>query len=140
VGEKLVVVGQGYVGLPLALKAAEAGFEVVGYDVNRVTVASLTAGRSHIDDISDSELQARLQRGYSATTDPSVIADAAILVVCVPTPLADTGGPTCVLSQDPRARSGRTSSGRRSSSWSPQHTQGPLKKSLRLSCSGTSSP
>ena len=54
---RLVVVGQGYVGLPLALRAAEKGFSVVGLDNNPSLVAALNGGRSHIDDISEDELR-----------------------------------------------------------------------------------
>ena len=89
----LVVVGQGYVGLPMALRAAEVGVEVVGLDTNPQVVGDLNAGRSHIDDVSDAELTAGLARGYRASADPSCIADADVVIVCVPTPLATDGGP-----------------------------------------------
>ena len=90
---RLVVIGQGYVGLPMALRASEVGHEVVGLDLDASMVAALTAGHSHIDDVSDEELAAGLARGYRATTDPSCIADADVVVVCVPTPLSADGGP-----------------------------------------------
>ena len=89
----LVVIGQGYVGLPMALRAAEAGMNVVGLDTNQTVVDRLNAGASHIDDVSDAELTAGLSAGFSASVDPSVIADADVVVVCVPTPLAEEGGP-----------------------------------------------
>lgn len=90
---KLVVVGQGYVGLPMALRAAEKGFEVVGLDTNHEVVDALNAGSSHIDDVSEAELKAGLASGFVATTDASTIADADVIVVCVPTPLSEDGGP-----------------------------------------------
>lgn len=90
---KLVVVGQGYVGLPMALRAAAKGFEVVGLDTNAAVVEALNAGMSHIDDISDEELKTGLAAGFIATTDASSIADADVVVVCVPTPLSEDGGP-----------------------------------------------
>lgn len=90
---KVVVVGQGYVGLPMSLRAAEVGHEVVGLDLNETMVSALNSGRSHIDDISEAELRAGLGRGFRATTDASVIANADIVVVCVPTPLSSDGGP-----------------------------------------------
>lgn len=90
---KVVVVGQGYVGLPMALRAVEVGHEVVGLDLNESMVEALNAGTSHIDDITDDELDAGLKRGFRATTDASVIAEADIVVVCVPTPLSPDGGP-----------------------------------------------
>ena len=89
----LVVVGQGYVGLPMALRAAETGIRVLGLDTNSRTVAALNAGTSHIDDVSDSELQAGIAAGYRATDDASCITEADTVVVCVPTPLSPEGGP-----------------------------------------------
>lgn len=89
----VVVVGQGYVGLPMALRAAEVGHEVVGLDLNPQMVDELNAGKSHIDDVSDAELADGLGRGYRASTDAGVIADADVVVVCVPTPLSPDGGP-----------------------------------------------
>ncbi len=89
----LVVVGQGYVGLPMALRAAETGLRVIGLDTNAATVAALNAGTSHIGDIPDDELRRGLAGGYRATTDAGCIAEADTVVVCVPTPLAPEGGP-----------------------------------------------
>lgn len=91
--DTLVVVGQGYVGLPMALRAAEVGITVIGLDTNATVVANLSDGRSHIDDVSDDDLAAGLARGYTATTDPECIASADVVIVCVPTPLSDDGGP-----------------------------------------------
>lgn len=89
----LVVVGQGYVGLPMALRAAEVGLRVVGLDTNKAVVDALNGGTSHIDDVSDADLKRGLDGGYSASRDPSCIADADVVIVCVPTPLAADGGP-----------------------------------------------
>jgi nucleotide sugar dehydrogenase len=89
----LVVIGQGYVGLPMALRAAEEGMSVVGLDTNAAVVDQLNAGVSHIDDVSNEELKSGLKAGYLASTDPSCIADADVVVVCVPTPLSADGGP-----------------------------------------------
>jgi UDP-N-acetyl-D-glucosamine dehydrogenase len=91
--KRLVVVGQGYVGLPMALRAAEKGFSVIGLDTKVSVVDALNAGRSHIGDISDEELSAGLSHGYSASADASCMADADVIVVCVPTPLSGDGGP-----------------------------------------------
>ena len=60
---RLVVVGQGYVGLPLALRAAEVGYEVVGFDLDGSRIKRLEAGESPIEDISDARLQAALDAG-----------------------------------------------------------------------------
>lgn len=89
----LVVLGQGYVGLPMALRAAEVGVTVVGLDTNARVVDDLNAGRSHIDDVSDEALAEGLRTGYRATTDAACIADADVVIVCVPTPLSEDGGP-----------------------------------------------
>ncbi|WP_329609374.1 nucleotide sugar dehydrogenase [Arthrobacter sp. ATA002] len=89
----LVVVGQGYVGLPLAQAATSSGLRVAGLDRNNETVANLNSGLSHIDDITNDELLLMCQRGYEATTDPSVIKGARYVVICVPTPLGEAGSP-----------------------------------------------
>lgn len=89
----LVVVGLGYVGLPLAQAAAGAGLQVRGLDLNADIVSGLNAGHSHVDDLSDSDIATMLAQGFAATTDASVIADADAIVICVPTPLSDEGGP-----------------------------------------------
>lgn len=87
------IIGQGYVGLPLAVRATEAGLTVTGVDVHPRLVAELNAGRSHVDDITDEALSAAISRGYVATTDPAALADLDVIVVCVPTPLSPNGGP-----------------------------------------------
>ena len=53
---RVVVVGQGYIGLPLAMRAVEVGYDVVGFDVDKARVSQLRQGESFIDDISDAEL------------------------------------------------------------------------------------
>ena len=89
----LVVIGLGYVGLPLAQEACRSGLEVVGLDVSTPVVEGLNAGRSHVDDLSDDDVAAMLAAGFTATTDASVIAAADTVVICVPTPLSEDGGP-----------------------------------------------
>jgi UDP-N-acetyl-D-glucosamine dehydrogenase len=91
--KRLVVIGQGYVGLPMALRAAQKGFSVVGLDNNASVVEALNAGWSHIGDVSDDALKPGLVAGYRASTDSSCVADADVVVVCVPTPLSADGGP-----------------------------------------------
>jgi UDP-N-acetyl-D-glucosamine dehydrogenase len=93
VSQNLVVVGQGYVGLPMALRAAERGFSVVGLDTNAGVVEQLNAGISHIDDVTDEEVLAGLEAGFRASTDAADIGQADVVVVCVPTPLGADGGP-----------------------------------------------
>lgn len=89
----LVVIGLGYVGLPLAQEATRNGLAVVGLDVSSRIVEGLNAGRSHVDDLSDDDIAAMLSGGFTATTDPSVISGADAVVICVPTPLGTEGGP-----------------------------------------------
>jgi nucleotide sugar dehydrogenase len=87
------VVGQGYVGLPLAQAATAKGLTVVGLDRSQAVVDALNAGSSHIDDVADAELDVMLQGGYTTSTDASVQARAKAIVICVPTPLGEAGGP-----------------------------------------------
>jgi len=89
----LVVIGLGYVGLPLAQEATRAGLSVTGLDVSAGVVEGLNAARSHVDDLSDADIAEMIERGFTATTDASVIADARTVVICVPTPLTPEGGP-----------------------------------------------
>ncbi|AYY11918.1 nucleotide sugar dehydrogenase [Actinobacteria bacterium YIM 96077] len=89
----LAVIGLGYVGLPLAHEASHSGLTVRGFDVSQVVVDELNAGRSHIDDLSDDDVAAMLAAGFEATADPSVLESADTIIICVPTPLSDEGGP-----------------------------------------------
>jgi nucleotide sugar dehydrogenase len=83
----------GYVGLPLAQQAVRAGFHVTGLDINDRIVDGLNTGHSHIDDLRHADVAAMLGSGFRATTKPAVLADADVAVVCVPTPLAESGAP-----------------------------------------------
>jgi UDP-N-acetyl-D-glucosamine dehydrogenase len=87
-----VVVGLGYVGLPLAMEMARSGRQVVGLERNEEVVDVLAAGRSHVDDVSDEMVAEQLGR-FRPTTDRNVISDADTVVVCVPTPLSRDGLP-----------------------------------------------
>jgi UDP-N-acetyl-D-glucosamine dehydrogenase len=89
----LVVVGLGYVGLPLVAEGCRSGLSVVGLDITQTLVDDLNAGHSHVDDISDTEIQELLGLGFRATTDPAVVAEADTVVMCLPTPLSPDGGP-----------------------------------------------
>ena len=91
---KLGVIGLGYVGLPLAVEFARAGFEVVGYDVDARRVADLQAGRSYIPDVSSAHLAEVVKSGkFTASTDAKALAVVDILDICVPTPLRKTKDP-----------------------------------------------
>lgn len=86
--QRVVVIGQGYVGLPVAVAAAEAGFTVIGFDLDVAKVASIAAGHSPVEDISDDRLAGLLSTGaYRATSDPADLAGFDVAVVSVPTPL-----------------------------------------------------
>ena len=86
---KIVIVGQGYVGLPLAMRASELGFTVAGYDTSQERIDALRAGHSYVEDIPDDELQAALERGYHPTRDPLDLRAFDVAVITVPTPLRD---------------------------------------------------
>jgi UDP-N-acetyl-D-glucosamine dehydrogenase len=87
---RVVVVGQGYVGLPLALRAVTVGMDVVGYDVDPDRVERLAAGQSFVEDVSDKELAEALQTGRYLVTDELVrCAGFDVAVITVPTPLRE---------------------------------------------------
>lgn len=90
----LSVVGMGYVGLPLAVEFAEAGFRVIAVDVDKRKVDSLNCGESYIDDIPTSRLQALVASGkLRATTDYADLREVDAISICVPTPLRKTKDP-----------------------------------------------
>jgi len=84
---RVAILGQGYVGLVVSMRASEAGFEVVGYEPDTARVAALQAGRSYVEDVADEVLQAALDRGYHPTDDPGALAGFDVAVISVPTPL-----------------------------------------------------
>lgn len=91
---QVAIIGLGYVGLPLAVVFAEAGFTVVGIDLDARKVDALTEGRSYIEDIPSERIQPLVAEGrLSATTDFSVLAQCDAVSICVPTPLNKTGDP-----------------------------------------------
>ncbi len=88
------VVGLGYVGLPLAVEFARAGFRVLGFDVDDMRVASLNAGLCYIPDVDSAVFQQQVQSGaFTATTDFARLAEADTISICVPTPLRKTKDP-----------------------------------------------
>src|SRR4051812_17551439 len=86
---KVVVVGQGYVGLPVAMRASEVGFPVVGYDVTPARIDELRAGRSYVGDVSDAQVTAARGAGYVPTCDAADLARFDIAVITVQTPLIE---------------------------------------------------
>jgi nucleotide sugar dehydrogenase len=89
----VVVLGLGYVGLPLVNEAADAGLAVVGFDTNTQVVDALNAGKSPVDTVSDEDVSRFVARGFRATSDVEEIRGAKVAVICVPTPLGPDGGP-----------------------------------------------
>ncbi|WP_369206105.1 nucleotide sugar dehydrogenase [Streptomyces sp. PU-14G] len=110
----VVVAGQGYVGLPLAVRAAEVGHRVIGYDVDRHRVKQLATGESYVEDVASARLRAVLDSGaYSASSEAGAPAGFDIAVITVPTPLRD-GAPdlacveTCASTLGAHLRPGAT--------------------------------
>lgn len=94
----LAIIGQGYVGLPLAMAAVDAGWTVIGVDNFEAKVAQINGGSSPVEDISDSKLQSALTAGaYRATNDFSLVTSAAVITICVPTPLNEKREPDLEL-------------------------------------------
>ena len=81
------IIGLGYVGLPLSLRYAEAGFKVLGIDIDPTKVARLNRGQSYIEHIASHEIFNAVAAGMEATTDFARAAEADALIICVPTPL-----------------------------------------------------
>lgn len=91
IDDKSIVVGVcglGYVGLPLAVEKAKAGFKTIGFDVQEAKVKMVNEGRNYIGDVVDSELAAIVKSGMlRATTDFAFVKDVDFIAICVPTPL-----------------------------------------------------
>ncbi len=94
----VAIVGQGYVGLPLAMAAVDAGWNVIGIDNSESKVSLINSGISPVEDISDSVLNSALGSNlYTATKDFSLIANAEVVTICVPTPLDQERKPDLLL-------------------------------------------
>lgn len=92
--KRVSIVGQGYVGLPLAMAAMRSGWHVTGIDVSLRIVDGLNSGISHVEDVTNEELQKAINAGlYKATNNGGVAADSEICIICVPTPLDAKGLP-----------------------------------------------
>jgi UDP-N-acetyl-D-glucosamine dehydrogenase len=97
-GKTLAIIGQGYVGLPLAMAAVNAGWDVIGVDNFEAKVSQINSGSSPVEDISNTHLQTALSKGlYKATTDFSTVSQASVITICVPTPLDDKRKPDLAL-------------------------------------------
>lgn len=94
----LAIIGQGYVGLPLAMAAVEAGWTVVGIDNLETKVLQINSGLSPVEDISDARLQSAIAKGvYRATTDFSEVSRVSVITICVPTPIDEKREPDLAL-------------------------------------------
>jgi UDP-N-acetyl-D-glucosamine dehydrogenase len=90
----IAVIGMGYVGLPLAITFANAGFSVTGIDPNQEKVEMLNRGESYISDITNAQLRKHIDSGrLRATSEYAVLAEIDAVSICVPTPLRKTGDP-----------------------------------------------
>ncbi len=88
------IVGLGYVGLPLAIEFAKAGFKVIGYDLNERVVGQLNDGISHIQDVPSEEVARQLESGkLEATADEHRLSEMDVVLIAVPTPLSKTRDP-----------------------------------------------
>lgn len=82
------VVGLGYVGLPLAVEKAKAGYKTIGFDVQKEKVDMVNAGHNYIGDVVNEDLETIVKSGMlSATTDFTFVKDVDFIAICVPTPL-----------------------------------------------------
>ena len=96
--QTLAIIGQGYVGLPLAMAAVEAGWTVIGIDNLEIKVNQINSGSSPVEDVSDAQLQTAISKdSYKATTDFSEVSLASVITICVPTPLDDKREPDIAL-------------------------------------------
>lgn len=86
---RTVVIGLGYVGLPLLLEAREHGVNAAGLDASQRVVDLLRSGESHVDDIDGISVAAAIAGGMEVTTDPACLAETDVAIICVPTPLTD---------------------------------------------------
>jgi UDP-N-acetyl-D-glucosamine dehydrogenase len=88
--DRLVVVGQGYAGLPVAIRAVEAGFDVVGFDIDEVRIKRLASGESHVEDVTSGDIVKALATGrYEPTDDAERTRGFDVAVIDVPTPLTE---------------------------------------------------
>jgi UDP-N-acetyl-D-glucosamine dehydrogenase len=96
--QTLAIIGQGYVGLPLAMAAIDGGWTVIGVDNFEAKVSQINSGSSPVEDISDEQLKSAIAKGaYRATTDFSAVSEASVITICVPTPLDEKREPDLAL-------------------------------------------
>jgi nucleotide sugar dehydrogenase len=108
VSTDLLVIGLGYVGLPLVREASGAGLSVVGFDLNEAIVERLNAGSSHVDDVPDADVTEMIRRGFRATAQETEIDEPQTVIICVPTPLSADGIPDLAAVRGASELAGRT--------------------------------
>lgn len=89
----IAIIGLGYVGLPLAIRFSEEGFQTVGFDIDEEKVKLLNDGKSYIKHINAENISAIANNGFKATNNFSEIANMDAIIICVPTPLGDHNEP-----------------------------------------------
>ena len=99
---RILIVGQGYVGLPVSMRAVEVGFDVVGLEASPERAAALQAGSSYVADVPDDQLRTALEAGYRPVGDPADVGPFDVAVITVPTPLRD-GAPDLSYVEDAAA-------------------------------------
>ena len=99
---RILIVGQGYVGLPVSMRAVEVGFDVVGLEASPERAAALQAGSSYVSDVPDDQLRTALEAGYRPVGDPADVGPFDVAVITVPTPLRD-GAPDLSYVEDAAA-------------------------------------
>ena len=98
---KVSIIGQGYVGLPLAIALAQAGNQVIGLDSNSVRIQEISAGHSKIETVSQESLLSVLKsEAYTPTTNTSLIRDSKVFVITVPTPIDSANNPDLSFLQE----------------------------------------
>ena len=94
----LAIIGQGYVGLPLAMAAVDAGWSVIGIEKSALRVDQLNSGSSPVEDISNTRLAAAIKaKKYVASSHPEEVSAASVVTICVPTPLDEARNPDLQL-------------------------------------------
>ena len=97
-GKTVAIIGQGYVGLPLAMAAVDAGWSVIGVENSRAKYEGIAAGVSPVEDVASELIKDAMSAGkYKITNDVSDVAGASIVVICVPTPLNDKREPDLAI-------------------------------------------
>ena len=124
----LLVIGLGYVGLPLAAEAARCGLTVAGYDPDHAVVSGLNAGRSHVGDVSGDDVHAMLAGRFLATDTEDAVGWPAAIVICVPTPLTADNGPDLGAVRSAAAMAARRLRPARWSCWSRPPTREPPRR------------